>query len=56
MFSFISNQTNDTQQTSDTYLTDDETITAEAIQGDAALILKVQELNELREYNKDAAA
>jgi len=56
MFSFLLNQPNNPQQTPDSAYADEETFTAEAIQGDTALILKVKELNALIEFASDAAA
>jgi len=56
MFSFISNQANKLQNHSNNVIGDEEIISAEAIHGDTALILKVIELNELRQYDADAAA
>ena len=56
MFSFILNQTNNTQQASEVSHADDEIFAAEAIQGDMALILKVKELNALIEFTAEATA
>ena len=56
MFSFILNQANNSQQAPETSHAEDEIFSAEAIQGDTALILKVKELNALIEYSAEAAA
>lgn len=56
MFSFISNQVNKSNEPVNIYIVDEEIFSAEAIQGDTALILKVQELNNLRQYSDEAAA
>ncbi|MDH5257198.1 MAG: hypothetical protein OEX07_04300 [Gammaproteobacteria bacterium] len=56
MFSFISNQASKIQESSSTYIAEDDIFTAEAIQGDTALILRVQELNDLRKYSDEIAA
>jgi len=56
MFSFISNQANKLQDSSDTYYADEELFASEAIQGDMALILKVKELNDLRDFSEEVAA
>ncbi|MDH3325272.1 MAG: hypothetical protein OEM38_00980 [Gammaproteobacteria bacterium] len=55
MFSFISNQANKLQESANNYLADEEIFAAEAIQGDTALILRVQELNDLRKYSDEMA-
>lgn len=52
MFSFKSNQQQYPADQSKNHENDDEIRTAEAIQGDSALILKVIELNDLREFAK----
>lgn len=56
MLSFISNQANRLQNQVNTFLGDEEIIAAEAIHGDTALILKVKELNELRQFDDEAIA
>lgn len=57
MFSFISNQADKILNTSVTYTpSEEEIISAEAIHGDTALILKVKELNELRQFQDEFAA
>jgi len=56
MFSFISNQADKSQETSHDYFSEEEIFSAEAIQGDTALILRVRELNNLREFSEEAVA
>ncbi len=56
MFSFITNQANKLHNPTHNQFAEEEIISAEAIHGDTALILKVKELNDLRHYSEDVAA